>query len=166
MPPLLTFVPRTLHSCRRFADLTGSLRFSIFRISTIPGALISEWKTSHPELRLSRWFNSTATSGKTENRNFDHHLARSPRLELASLLISRHFSLVEIPRVMCPHFPSGISLEPCGSSWSQGIHWHSRGLGQLQAPMCQKAGQWPKRALYVRMRGGSWGSGSRHDEGG
>jgi hypothetical protein len=54
-------------------------------------------------------------------------------LELASLLISRHFSLVEIPRVMCPHFPSGISLEPCGSSWSQGIRWNSRGLGLLQA---------------------------------
>jgi hypothetical protein len=26
------------------------------------------------ELRLSRWFNSTATSGKTENRNFDHRI--------------------------------------------------------------------------------------------
>ena len=49
-----------------------NFRFPEIRFSTNPGTLISGWKTSHPELRLSRWFNSTATSGKLESRYFEH----------------------------------------------------------------------------------------------
>ena len=102
MPPLLTFVPRTLHFpaavCKPHR-IPQIFHFPVFHDSGNVDQC-EERKISQAELWLSCCFSSTATSGMAENRNFDHHLARSPRLELASLLRSRHLSLVEIPRVI------------------------------------------------------------------